>query len=156
MVRVNPSKTVSYVGPLVAWMGVIFFFSTDRAADANTKPVIGQILGRFLPGIARRLTPAQRERVDWNLRKSAHVTEYTILALLAYRAVAFGDPRFRHRNVVVPLLLGVAYAASDEYHQSFYPSRGAKAQDVVYDTLGVLSGVVICLWRHASAQTRTK
>ncbi|MHB8523972.1 MAG: VanZ family protein [Limisphaerales bacterium] len=37
------------------------------------------------------------------------------------------------------------YAASDEYHQSFYPSRGASVEDVVIDTVGAAVGLAL-LW----------
>jgi VanZ family protein len=98
--------------------------------------------------VDKYLSPAAIERINWNVRKTAHVSEYAVLAILAYRAVAFGNPRFRSRNVILPLLIGVLYAASDEYHQSFIPSRFACAQDVFYDTAGVFAGMILCLWQH--------
>ena len=146
-------RAAYYAGPLVVWMLVIFGFSTDAASAERTRPAVGGILRRLLPGLARRLTPAQIDRVDWNIRKSAHVTEYAILAILAYRAVAFGNPAFRNRNVALPFLIGVLYAASDEYHQSFYASRGGKAADVTFDTFGVTLGLLLCLWRHAARRS---
>ena len=149
-------KFVAYVLPLLLWMCFIYFMSTDRASAANTRPVMHSILQRIFPTIEQRLSAEQIERIDWNIRKTAHVTEYAILSILAFRAVSFGDPRFRHRNVVGPLLIGVLYAASDEYHQSFYPSRGAAAADVFFDSFGVLTGQLICLWRTATLQRRGK
>jgi VanZ family protein len=147
-------RAVYYTAPLLLWMLVIFSFSTDAASAERTRPAMNSILRRLLPGLARRLTDAQLERVDWNIRKSAHVTEYAILAILAYRAVAFGNPSFRNRNIVLPFLIGVLYAASDEYHQSFYASRGAKAADVTFDTFGVTLGLLLCLWQHAGRKQR--
>jgi len=147
-------RAIFYVGPLLFWMLVIFGFSTDAASAERTRPAVNSILSRLLPGLARRLTNTQIERVDWNLRKGAHVTEYAILAILAYRAVAFGNPTFRNRNVVLPFLIGVLYAASDEYHQSFYASRGATAADVTFDTFGVTMGLLLCLWQHAGREKR--
>lgn len=134
-------------------MLLIFGFSTDAASASKTRPAVGAIVRRLFPALARRLSPTQLERADWNLRKSAHVTEYAILAILAYRAVAFGSPAFRSRNVVLPFVWSVLYAASDEYHQSFYPSRGAKAADVVFDTFGVTIGLLLCLWQRARVDT---
>lgn len=95
------------------------------------------------------MDPATVDRIDWNLRKTAHVTEYAILALLAYRAFAGGDPRFRHRNVVGSLALGIGYAVSDEWHQSFEPSRWSAASDVFFDTAGVWLGLLLSLWRQS-------
>lgn len=143
-------RAAYYVAPLLVWMLLIFGLSTDAGSAERTKPAVGGILHRLFPGLAHRLTPAQVERVDWNIRKSAHVTEYAILAILAYRAVCFGNPTFRNRNVTLPFLIGVLYAASDEFHQSFYASRGAKAADVTFDTFGVTLGLLLCLWWHSS------
>jgi VanZ family protein len=144
------AKTAYYVGPLLLWMLMIFGFSTDFASAERTRPAVGGIVRRLFPNLARRLTTAQLDRVDKNIRKCAHVTEYAILAILAYRAVAFGNPAFRSRNVVLPFLIGVLYAASDEYHQSFYPSRDGTAADVVFDTFGVTIGLLLCLWQRAA------
>lgn len=148
-------KFVVYILPLLLWMGFIFFMSTDRGAAANTRPIMNSILRRIFPAVDQHLTPAQIERVDWNIRKTAHVTEYTILAILAFRAVTFGDPRFRHRNVLLPVIIGIAYAASDEYHQSFSKLRDGAASDVFFDSFGVLLGTLLCQWRHLTVLSRT-
>jgi VanZ family protein len=147
-------KFVIYVLPMLIWMGFIYFMSTDRASAANTRPVVNGILRRLFPTIDQHLTSEQIERIDWNIRKTAHVTEYAILCILAYRAVTFGDPRFRHRNVIVPLLISIGYAATDEYHQSFHPSRDGAAADVFFDSFGGLLGLVLCLWRQSALQSR--
>jgi VanZ family protein len=147
-------KFVVYVLPMLLWMGLIFFMSTDRGAASNTRPIMKSILRRIFPTVDQHLTPEQIDRVDWNIRKVAHVTEYAILCILAFRAVTCGDPRFRHRNVVLPILIGIAYAASDEYHQSFSKLRDGTAADVFFDSFGVMLGMVLCLWRQSAAQSR--
>lgn len=154
--RTSAARAVYYVGPLIVWMAVIFGFSTDAASAENTRAGVRSILSRLAPGLAGRLTPAQVDRIDWNLRKGAHVTEYAILAILAYRAVAFGSPAFRNRNVFLPFTLCVLYAASDEYHQSFEPTRGAAAADVVFDTFGGVVGLLLCLWHRAAKEARSR
>jgi VanZ family protein len=75
---------------------------------------------------------------DLFLRKAAHVTEYAILALLLARAL--------HREVPA-LVLGVLYAASDEFHQSFVRGRHGAPLDVAIDSIGLLIGVIA--WRQA-------
>lgn len=64
---------------------------------------------------------------DWGLRKSAHLFEYAILYLLARRAFSDGPRAF---------LFCVAYAVSDEWHQTFVPYRMGQARDVLIDALG--------------------
>jgi VanZ family protein len=145
--------TLIYVGPLLLWMIFIFACSTDVAAAENTRPAVGGIVRRLLPGLAANLSERTLERIDWNVRKACHIGEYAILAIFAYRAVTFGRAEFSHRQVVLPFLIGVLYAASDEYHQSFYPSRSGAAADVTFDTLGVSLGLLFCLWHRAARPT---
>ena len=55
-------------------------------------------------------------------------------------------------RVGVALALGVAYAVSDEIHQTFVPGRAGKPLDVAIDTLGVVCG--IALWQLLRSRRR--
>lgn len=140
---------------MLIWMGFIFFLSTDRGSADNTTDTLNSILRRVFPGVVHYLTAEQIGRIDWDIRKTAHITEYALLAIWAFRAYTFGDPRFRSRVLLLTFLTGVLYAASDEYHQSFVPSRGAAAADVFFDTFGVLIGLVLCLWQQLVKQIKS-
>jgi VanZ family protein len=69
---------------------------------------------------------------DTVLRKGAHVTEYAILAVLLRRAAVRELPA---------LLVGVAYAASDELHQHFVRGRHSSPVDVAIDAVGLALGL---------------
>lgn len=45
----------------------------------------------------------------------------------------------------ISFLVGLIYAITDEYHQSFVEGRGPSATDVCIDTAGVCIGIVIVL-----------
>ena len=147
------ARRLRYATPMLLWMLIIFSLSTDVSSAEKTRPAIGGLVRQLFPGLAQRLSLAMLERIDWNVRKAAHVSEYALLAILAYRAVTAGDPTFRNRNVILPFVISVLYAASDEYHQSFYASRGAKAADVTFDTFGVTLGLLLCLWHRSAKQS---
>lgn len=146
--RLLTRRTVYYIAPLIAWMLVIFLLSTDHASADNTNPVVNRLLHRIFPWLADQFTLETQSRIDFAIRKAAHVTEYAILAVLAYRAVVFGNTRFHRYHIYLPLVIGILYAVSDEYHQSFVPSRGAAVTDVFYDSFGVITGVLLCLWQR--------
>ena len=142
-----------YTLPLLLWMGFVFFMSGGIGSAENTSPILHSILKRILPGLVERLTPAIVDRIDFNIRKTAHVTEYCIMAILAFRAVHRDSVRFRHYHAFLPPLIAVAYAGSDEWHQSFIPSRWGAASDVVFDALGALLGTLLCLWKRLVKST---
>jgi VanZ family protein len=71
---------------------------------------------------------------DTILRKGAHVIEYAILSFLLVRALGREVPSF---------LAGVAYAASDEFHQNFVRGRHGSPVDVAIDACGVALGVLV-------------
>ncbi len=74
---------------------------------------------------------------DLVLRKAAHVTEFAILGALLVRAIGTAAPA---------LVAGVAYAATDEWHQSFVRGREGTPLDVAIDAVGVLAGILV--WRE--------
>lgn len=131
-------------------MLLIFGMSTPTGSSANTRPVVKSILKRLFPAIGQYLSPKMIDQTDYAIRKAAHLTEYAIFGFLAYRAFRFGRADFRHLYPLGAFLLGVGYAASDEFHQSFYPEREASPVDVLIDSMGVIAGVGVSLWRHCT------
>jgi VanZ family protein len=128
---------------IVAWALLISTFSTSWFSGEQT--------GNFLLPILRTLLPwAQPEHLDAIhalIRKAAHVGEYLVLGVLLVRALReeglSGLPL-----VVVAILLGSGWAALDEFHQEFVPSRTASTRDVAVDTSGVCAGVALALARR--------
>ena len=83
------------------------------------------------------------------VRKCAHLTEYAVFALLLWRALrkpVKNDPRpWSWHKARLALLIVALYAASDEFHQSFVPTRTALVSDVFVDTAGGAAGL-LALW----------
>lgn len=121
-------------------MAIIFTASTDLFSGAHTSVFILPFLHWLLPH-------ASWQRIDFIhfcIRKCGHLTEYGILGVLLWRAV----PERKHNpgaadwmRAMVALAVATAYAATDEYHQSFVPSRTAAVHDVVIDACGALVGL---------------
>lgn len=91
------------------------------------------------------------------VRKCAHLTEYAVFALLLWRALRKpmkNDPRpWIWREARLTLLIVALYAASDEFHQSFVPTRMALVSDVFVDTAGGAAGL-LALWAFGRRQKR--
>ena len=95
--------------PPLAWMAIIFAFSSQHG-------------GGHLAG------------AEVVLRKLGHVTGYLVLTLLLLRALRRAGVAMA---VPTALVAALAYAVSDEWHQSFVPGRSAAAQDVAIDGIGI-------------------
>src|SRR3972149_1220919 len=106
--------------PPVVWMGVIFWLSTRSFAAEETGGWILPLLKALLPWA----TLPQLEFIHWLGRKTAHVTEYAILAWLWHRALSRPG---RGPRSLAAFALTVAYAITDELHQGWTGSRGARA-----------------------------
>jgi VanZ family protein len=75
---------------------------------------------------------------DLVLRKLAHAVEFGVLAALLVRAL---------RDRWWAIALGIAYALSDEIHQSFVPGREGAPLDFAIDSVGVVVGAVLAARR---------
>ena len=71
---------------------------------------------------------------DLVLRKCAHAAEYAVLGALLFRAL---------RREPLAVLLGSAYAVTDELHQAFVNGRHGSPLDWLLDTAGVAAGVFL-------------
>ncbi|MBN1221058.1 MAG: VanZ family protein [Anaerolineae bacterium] len=82
------------------------------------------------------------ETIEKIFHKSAHTVVYAMLAWLWWRALS------PQRQISWPVLfaalaLTVLYGISDEYHQSFVPGRHPEIFDMLFDTSGALSMVLL-------------
>ena len=135
---------LKYWLPVLIWLGLIVIGSTDLMSAEHTSRIIGPVLRAFNPDISAE-TIAQ---IQFVVRKTAHVMEYAILAALLWRALRAG---VRWQTRMLRLFIAVwfvcaVFAASDEFHQSFVPSRTASPIDVMIDIFGALIGLVICVF----------
>jgi VanZ family protein len=113
--------------PVVVWAGVIFGLS----ATPNL---------RFV----------QSDTADFIVRKAGHMAVFGVLALLVWRAVSYSRQR---GAVAISLVLTVAYAASDEFHQSFTAGRHPSIVDVGIDSVGALIALgALVLWLEIRAR----
>ena len=69
-------------------------------------------------------------------RKLAHFAEFGLLVLLWWRALRtrLSQPS----ALVVAFVIATAYAATDEYHQSFVEGRAGSPIDVAIDSIGIV------------------
>lgn len=124
--------------PLLAWMLIIFLFShqiADESAEYSRLAIwLLQVLGIDLTEIAKG-------NATFIVRKTAHITEYFILCLLALNVAknTWRAPHFYY----ISMIFSILYACSDEFHQTFIQGRVGCIQDVGVDSIGVLIGGIV-------------
>jgi len=128
--------------PPVLWMAVTAWLSTDIASGEHTSQLLLPALRWLLPWA----TPGQLHTVHRLLRKGAHLTEYAILAALWYRAFTRERNHSARAASWTAFAISLAWAALDEWHQSFLPSRTSSAMDVALDGAGAALALVVD-WR---------
>jgi VanZ family protein len=131
--------------------GFIFVMSSRDAvvSTADSLP-FDRVLAEYLVPGFQDLTPEEQDVVsmqfDETIRHVAHVSEYLVLGFLLGALIHLLGGR-----LWIALVLGVAYAASDEVHQVFVEGRGCQMSDLCFDTAGVMAGVflvwLIARWR---------
>ncbi len=102
--------------PVVAWAALIFILSSRPGSDYPEA-------GLFL-------------------RKSAHVFEFAVLALLLLRAW-LGHGLKPALAVALAWLGATLYGATDELHQAFVPTRTPSLLDVGIDGLGAAISLLV-------------
>ena len=126
--------------PVLIWLGVIFLGSTDMLSAEHTS----RFLVPFLRWIDPQISFATLNAIQLGIRKLGHLTEYAILAMLLWRALRSGT-RWQMKmsiSFLAAALASAISAASDEFHQSFVPSRTASPTDVMIDICGALVGLL--------------
>ena len=136
---------LKYWLPPIVWMILIFSASADAHSYQHSSALFEPLLHRLFPQISQ----AHVELIHHLFRKAGHVTEYALLALLLWRAIRQPQKNeqrpWRWDEAGLSLASVFLYAASDEFHQIFVPSRTPLVSDVCIDTCGGAFGLIL-LW----------
>src|SRR3954471_18546462 len=126
-------------------MAVIFSASSDQQSFEHSSRILGPLIQWLFPHIS----DPSRENLILFFRKLAHLTEYAMLGPLIWRA--FRKPTkanpesWDRRTAVRTVFVVMLYAATDEFHQAFVPTRQASVLDVLLDTSGAVAAMLL-LW----------
>lgn len=106
---------VYYWLPPTAWMGMIYYMSSQKSITVTTNVV-----------------------VDFVTFKSLHIVEYAFLFLLLYRA--FYSVLHLPKLFIGMSTLSIAmlYSITDELHQLSIPTRSGRLRDILFDLAGML------------------
>ena len=108
---------IYYWLPAIALMAIIFYLSAQPSVQVSNE-----------------------QTVDFLAHKLVHVIMYAALYFLLFRG--FYSLEFKQnpplKTFIIPMMIAIAYGASDELHQTFVPTRTGTLRDVFIDSLGIV------------------
>jgi VanZ family protein len=102
---------VLYALPALAWMGAIFYWSSLQEAGTPLREVVPDYV--------------------------AHAAVYFVLAFFLFIFLHRVHERGLAVTFCIALIIGALYALSDEWHQSYVPTRSCSAWDFLADIVGM-------------------
>jgi len=133
-----------------AWLAVvlcitaIWIFSGESFSAASTSRFITPFLRWLDPDISYQAIL----RTRFYIRKAAHLTEYAVLAVLAFRALRLSLAVSTLRVIGLAMGVVVAVAALDELRQAFLATRTGSLADVAINFTGGAVGVGLIVALH--------
>jgi len=93
----------------------------------------------FFLSSQQRISVSDVYSVNFLFFKSLHVIEYAILYFLVFRGFYNTLSRENMRKIfILAFVTTIAFAISDELHQTFVPTRSGALRDIFIDSLGIL------------------
>lgn len=133
---------------LLTTFATIFKFSSQIAEESDdiSNGVLRKIIDVFpyTKGLSEEIKIKMVEHGNPIIRKLAHFSIYALVGVWIMAFMSTFDIRL-YKKWIISMLVGVLYAASDEFHQSFVPGRDPSIVDVGIDSLGVLTGILAVL-----------
>ena len=146
-IRIYPARVVFAV-LTIACMVTIFLFSGDNAdASSHKSSRVTKAAVETLVKDYDEMSPEKQQSVldkaEHIVRKLAHFSIYTLLGFLASFTV--GRRRLFSRKSLGVIVFCFLYAGSDEIHQLFVPGRSGMFTDVLIDTGGAVTGMLVSM-----------
>lgn len=152
------------LGALLIMAG-LFYSSSMPYSDQSVTPLLDQLLsGEPFKGILSSIefmyagsevsiaAQGYSGFVEFFIRKGAHFFIYFLLGLCWFMGLKNRMDSLP-LTILVSFLLAAGYASFDEFHQGLTPERTPLLEDILLDTVGALTGIVLSL---VFSNTRSK
>ena len=118
---------------LILWMLVIFLLSNQTGSEST-----GLSDGFINNTICFNISNCNPEVYSFIVRKTAHFLLYFILGI--FSVMNFKNDR---EGVINALIVCIIYAFFDEIHQMFISNRSGEFRDIIIDSIGSISGILL-------------
>lgn len=141
-------KKIISVILLILWIYMVFNFSNQKGSGSSnlSKKVSGTIID--ILDINNKISQEEKEEkiktIEPVIRKLAHYAIYILGGILIINCMHVYEI-YNKKEIIYSAIIGIVYAISDEIHQLFINGRSGKIEDVIIDTIGILTGITIYL-----------
>lgn len=125
---------------IIIWMITVFSFSNQKGeASGNTSE---KVIKTVLKILKKDVSEENIEKLQLPIRKLAHFTLYGVGGALAIALLNQYNITIIKKIMYSQLIISL-YALTDEIHQTFIPGRTGCITDVLIDSLGALTAILL-------------
>lgn len=136
-------KIIKWIA-VILWMGIIFYFSNADSLSSTTQSRRLFSKTRIVEIYKEKKhvdTETALKNVDRIIRKTAHVIEYFVLAILLCIALSEYSISI-NKILLITFIICFIYSCSDEAHQLLVSGRSAEFRDILIDSIGISIGLL--------------
>jgi VanZ family protein len=130
---------------------LISIFSSHYFSAEQTGHIVLPILKWLFPSASRHMLRV----MHFGIRKAAHVIEFATFSIAVFHGVRGPRTGWQLKWALITLVVAVAFAGFDEWHQSFVPLREPTLRDVIIDGTGALLAQLL-VWAYARFHHESK
>jgi len=137
------NKFYLYLVFTILCMLLIFTFSNKNAQTSNStsKNLINNIINIYEKVFSKEVDNEKViKKLNYPIRKLAHYSIYFLLGILIYNFIANTTIK---KKFLTSLLICLCYATLDEFHQLFISGRTGQIKDILIDTSGALTAILL-------------
>ena len=142
---IQPYRWIFIILAIAVMITIFIFSAQDAHKSSNTSSKLTKVAVKIYYSDYNSQPPAVQQKMwskaSFAVRKAAHFSIYTLLGFCL--SFAAGKRKLFTLKSLGVVLFGFIYAASDEFHQKFVKGRSCEFRDMMIDTGGVLTGMLI-------------
>ncbi|MBW2245434.1 MAG: VanZ family protein [Deltaproteobacteria bacterium] len=142
MVQGMDARTIRAWALVIGWAVLVWGFGGDGFSQQQTSSFLGPLIRWLFPDISY----SEIYQVQLFVRKSAHVFEYGLLAILTLRAILLGRPASLAMSAGLTMAIIVTFATADETRQGFSSDRAGSVWDALLDSAAAVVAIGILLF----------
>lgn len=144
------SRILSWLPSIIIAAGIFWFSSQTADASTQTSDWLVFRIREFIQRLGFIHIPPEYEMAVYDflsvlVRKTAHATEYALLAVSIVMALRYNhhEGADQCRLYRLAWFTTVLYAGTDEFHQLFVPGRAGLMTDMMIDAAGAAAGLMV-------------